>query len=155
MTKNEILKKVQNIEALSHEEMLEIFKLGGLEIPSARLEGYLADPGDKHYLDCGAEALGHFLDGLIIYKRGPSDKKTADDTPVALTNNLILKKVRIAYDLKEADLFAIFHAVDIDITKGELSALFRKEDHKKFRLCPDSILQLFLEGLEICERDML
>ena len=152
MTKNEILKKVQNIEALSHEEMLEIFKLGGLEIPSARLEGYLVEPGDKHYLDCGAEALGHFLDGLIIYKRGPSDKKTADDKPVALTNNLILKKLRIAYDLKEADLFAIFHAVDIDITKGELSALFRKEDHKKFRLCPDSILQLFLEGLEICEK---
>ena len=152
MTKNEILKKLQQIEQLSNEQMLEIFQLGDFTIPKSRVEGYLAEPGEKHYLDCGAEAMGHFLDGLIIYKRGPSDNKPANDQPVPLTNNLILKKLRIAYNLKEADLFAIFHAVEIDITKGELSALFRKEDHKKFRLCPDSILQLFLEGLEICER---
>ncbi len=151
MTKNDILKTIQRIENADNSTMTEIFRLAEAEIPPHRLEGYLADPGDKHYLDCGAQALGSFLDGLIIYKRGPSDKKTADDTPVALTNNLILKKLRIAYDLKEADLFAIFDAVDIDITKGELSSLFRKEDHKKFRLCPDSILQLFLEGLELCE----
>jgi len=152
MTKNEILKKLQQIEQLSNEQVLEIFQLGDFTIPKSRVEGYLAEPGEKHYLDCGAEALGHFLDGLIVYKRGPSDNKSAKNQPVALTNNLILKKLRIAYNLKEADLFAIFQAVEIDITKGELSSLFRKEDHKKFRLCPDSILQLFLEGLEICER---
>ncbi|HHD84127.1 MAG TPA: DUF1456 family protein, partial [Campylobacteraceae bacterium] len=138
---------------LDTEGVLEIFRLGEMALPRARVEGYLAQPGEKHYLDCGAEALGHFLDGLIVYNRGTSDKKPAPDQPVALTNNLILKKLRIAYDLKEADLFAIFHAVDIDITKGELSSLFRKEDHKKFRLCPDTILELFLEGLEICERE--
>jgi len=154
MTKNEILKKVQQIERLDNEQMLQIFRLGDFEIPSERVEGYLAETGDKHYLDCGAEALGHFLDGFIIYKRGPSDKKQNEEKPLALSNNLILKKLRIAYNLKEADLFAIFHAVDIDITKGELSALFRKEDHKKFRFCPDSILELFLEGLEICEREL-
>ncbi len=151
MTKNEILKKIRQIEALDSAKMLEIFRLAAFEIPPRRVEGYLAEPGEKTYLDCGAEALGHFLDGLILYKRGPSGEKSADDAPVPLTNNLILKKLRIAYNLREADLFAIFHTVGIDITKGELSALFRKEDHKKFRLCPDSILQLFLEGLEICE----
>jgi len=155
MTKNDILKKIVQLESLTPEQTLEIFHLGGFDIPLSRVEGYLAEKGDKHFLDCGAEALGHFLDGLIVYKRGPSDKKpTEDDKPVALTNNLILKKLRIAYDLKEADLFAIFHAVDIDITKGELSSLFRKEDHKKFRFCPDSILELFLEGLEICEKEL-
>ncbi len=153
MTKNDILKTVQNIENYDTDQMLEIFRLGELEIPQARLEGYLAEKGEKHYLDCGAEALGHFLDGLIVKKRGPSDKKGAPEQPVRLTNNLILKKLRIAYDLKEADLFAIFSAVDIDITKGELASLFRAEDHKKFRYCPDSILQLFLEGLAICERE--
>jgi uncharacterized protein YehS (DUF1456 family) len=152
MTKNKILQQLQQIEQFDNTKMLEIFRLGEMEIPKERLEGYLAAPEEKHYLDCGAQALGHFLDGLILYKRGPSDKKNSDETPVALTNNLILKKLRIAYDLKEADLFAIFNAVDIEITKGELSSLFRKEDHKKFRFCPDSILELFLEGLKICEQ---
>ena len=152
MTKNEILQKLQQLEGLDTDGVLEIFRLGGFEIPRQRVEGYLAQQEEKHYLDCGAEALGHFLDGLIVFKRGPSDKKPGTDQPVPLTNNLILKKLRIAYNLQEADLFAIFHAVDIEITKGELSSLFRKEEHKKFRLCPDSILELFLEGLEICER---
>jgi len=152
MTKNEILQSIQHIEEFTPEEMAKIFQLADFEIPPHRLRGYLAQPGEKEYLDCGAEALGHFLDGLILYKRGPSDKKPSSEEVVPLTNNLILKKLRIAYDLKEPDLFAIFHAVDIDITKGELNSLFRKEDHKKFRLCPDSILTLFLEGLAICEK---
>ncbi len=149
MTKNRLLKTIQQIEELDSEKMLHIFALATFPIPKERLEGYLCEPDDKHYLDCGAEALGHFLDGLIIYKRGPSDKKASDDTPIRLTNNLILKKLRIAYNLKEADLFAIFDAVDIDITKGELSSLFRNENHKKFRYCPDSILELFMEGLKV------
>ena len=134
--------------------MEEIFRLSEFPVPPQRIEGYLADEDDKNYLDCGAEALGHFLDGLIIYKRGPRDRKSSPGQPVRLSNNLILKKLRIAYDLKEADLFEIFSAVDIDITKGELASLFRAEDHKKFRYCPDSILQLFLEGLEICEKEL-
>jgi uncharacterized protein YehS (DUF1456 family) len=154
MTKNDILKRLQQIEKFDIDQMAEIFALSNFPLPKERIEGYLADMDEKHYLDCGAEALGHFLDGLIIYKRGPSDKKSSTNQPLRLTNNLILKKLRIAYDLKEADLYEIFSAVEIEITKGELASLFRAEDHKKFRYCPDSILQLFLEGLQICEEGL-
>ena len=128
--------------------MQEIFTLAGKQIPLSRIEGYLASHENNNYLACGAEALGHFLDGLILYKRGPSDKKTDNNKPIQLTNNLILKKLRVAYNLKESDLYAIFQTVDIDITKSELSALFRKEEHRKFRYCPDVILEFFLEGLQ-------
>jgi uncharacterized protein YehS (DUF1456 family) len=154
MDTNKILQSCYKILDISKDEMVEVFKLGGYELNIERVHGYLQEKDDKEYLDCGYEALGSFLDGLIIYKRGPSDKKSVSDEDIRLNNNLILKKLRIAYELKEVDLYEIFSAVDIDITKGELNALFRKEGHKNYRACPDSILQLFLDGLEICESEL-
>ena len=154
MTTNEILKKLQSILDADETQMHQIFELSGYTLPLARVHGYLSSEGDKEFLDCGYEALGHFLDGLIIYKRGPSDKKSDSDEVVALDNNLILKKLRIAYELKEVDLYAIFHAVEIDISKSELNALFRKVGHKNYRACPNSILELFLDGLEVCEQEL-
>ncbi len=154
MSTNEILQICFRTLNISEAKMVEIFKLGDFDVNPNTLSGYLKDIEDKEFLDCGYEALGSFLDGLIVYKRGPSDNKSVSDEDIRLNNNLILKKLRIAYELKEVDLYAIFSAVDIDITKGELNALFRKEGHKNFRACPDSILQLFLEGLEICEAEL-
>lgn len=153
MTTNQILKKLQDILKADEATMFDIFALSGYTLTPERVAGYLADKDDKVFLDCGYEALGHFLDGLIIHKRGPSEKKKEEEV-VALDNNLILKKLRIAYELKEVDLYAIFHSVEIDISKSELNSLFRKVGHKNYRACPDSILELFLEGLEICESEI-
>jgi uncharacterized protein YehS (DUF1456 family) len=153
MTNNSILQNLQSILSADEKIMLEIFGLGNFDLNPTTLSGYLKEQGDKEYLDCGSNALGHFLDGLIVYKRGPSDKKSTDEEQ-RLNNNQILKKIRIAYELKEVDLYEIFATVEIDITKSELNSLFRKEDHKNFRACPDSILQLFLEGLKICEDEL-
>ncbi len=150
MNTNEILKACFTLLGMSEGKMVEIFKLGGFIVNPKTLSGYLKQKDDKEFLDCGYEALGSFLDGLIVYKRGESSRKSTDED-IRLNNNLILKKLRIAYELKEVDLYAIFDSVDIDISKGELSSLFRKEGHKNYRACPDSILQLFLEGLIICE----
>ncbi len=154
MTTNQILKKLQAIVGGDEELIYHIFTLSGYELPRERVSGYLSEEGDKAFLDCGYEALGHFIDGLIIYKRGPSDKKGVSEDIVALDNNLILKKLRIAYELKEVDLYAVFHSVEIDISKTELNALFRKVGHKNYRTCPNSILELFLDGLEICEQEV-
>ncbi len=151
MTNNNILISCYKLLGVDETTMVEIFKLGGFEVKPNTLSGYLKDLDDKEFLDCGYAALGAFLDGLIAYKRGENNKKTSNNQEVRLNNNLILKKLRIAYELKEADLYAIFQAVEIDITKSELSSLFRKEGTKNYRSCPDSILKLFLEGLTICE----
>jgi len=66
-----------------------------------------------------------------------------------MTNNLILKKLRIALELKEDDMIEIFHLADFEITKPQLSALFRKEDNKHYKKCGDQILRRFLKGLAI------
>lgn len=69
-----------------------------------------------------------------------------------MTNNDILKKLRIALELKDTDIIAILKLADFDISKPELSALFRKEDHKNYKECGDQLLRRFLNGLIIRNR---
>lgn len=68
---------------------------------------------------------------------------------MGLTNNDILKKLRVAHKFRDTDIIEICALVDFKITKGELGALFRKEDHPKYMECGDQFLRNFLNGLVI------
>ncbi len=69
-----------------------------------------------------------------------------------MLNNTILKKLRVALELKDTDIIDILKLSDFEITKSQLSALFRKEDHKNYIECQDQILRRFLNGLIIKNR---
>ncbi len=66
-----------------------------------------------------------------------------------MTNNDILKKLRVALQLRDDEIVKILELVDFRISKSELGALFRKEDHPKYMECGDQILRNFLNGLVI------
>lgn len=66
-----------------------------------------------------------------------------------MTNNDILKKLRVALKLRDDDIVAILMLVDFRISTSELGAFFRKEDHPKYMECGDQILRNFLNGLVI------
>ncbi len=66
-----------------------------------------------------------------------------------MTNNDILKKLRVALKLRDDDIVAILMLVDFRISTSELGAFFRKEDHPKYVECGDQILRNFLNGLVI------
>ena len=66
-----------------------------------------------------------------------------------LTNNDILKKLRVAHKLRNEDIIDILKLADFDISKGALGDLFRKEDHPGFEEAGDQILRKFLDGLII------
>lgn len=66
-----------------------------------------------------------------------------------MTNNDILKKLRVALQLKDTDIIEILKLADFNITKAQVSALFRKEDHKNYIECQNQILRKFLNGLII------
>ena len=68
---------------------------------------------------------------------------------MGLTNNDILKKLRVAHKLRDTDIVHICSLVDFKVSKSELGALFRKEDHEKYMECGDQILRNFLNGLII------
>jgi len=64
-----------------------------------------------------------------------------------MTNNDILKKLRVALRLRDDDILEILELVDFKVSKSELGALFRNEDHPNYRECGDQILRNFLNGL--------
>ncbi|MFQ3182740.1 MAG: hypothetical protein ACJA17_000678 [Polaribacter sp.] len=68
---------------------------------------------------------------------------------MGLTNNDIFKKLRVAHKLRDTDIVEICALVDFKVSKGELGALFRNEDHDKYVECGDQILRNFLNGLVI------
>ena len=66
-----------------------------------------------------------------------------------MTNNDIFKKLRVAHKLRDTDIIEILALVDFRVTKSELSAFFRREDHPNYVECGDQILRNFLNGLII------
>lgn len=69
-----------------------------------------------------------------------------------MTNNDILKKLRVALKLRDEDIIEILMLVDFKVTKSEVNALFRTEDHPNFKECGDQLLRNFLNGLIIYKR---
>ncbi len=145
---NEILYRIKKALNLSREKMLEAYRLEEYNMDVLRLNALLKRRLDKGFELCSYEELGVFLDGLVTLKRGPSPKKPDNDAVVELTNNLILKKLRIALELKEAETEIIFGLAEVELSKQQLASLFRKEGHKNFKACSDELLMAFLEGLD-------
>jgi len=138
---------------LSNEEMLKAYELEAYTMTPEHLEAIMKRRHAEDFEPCSYEELGVFLDGLITLKRDPSPKKKSETDPfeeeaVPLTNNLILKKLRIALELKEPEMEIIFGLADVELSKQELKSLFRKEDHKNFKACSDALLMAFVEGLD-------
>ena len=69
-----------------------------------------------------------------------------------LSNNDILKKLRVALSLHNEDIIHILSLVDFKITKGALGDLFRNEDHPGYVEAGDQVLRNFLNGLIIYKR---
>ncbi|MFY7811181.1 MAG: DUF1456 family protein [Flavobacterium sp.] len=69
-----------------------------------------------------------------------------------MTNNDILKKLRVALQLRNDQIVEILALVDFRASRAEIDNLFRAEDHEKYVLCGDQILRNFLNGLIIYKR---
>ncbi|MBC7937291.1 MAG: DUF1456 family protein [Rhizobacter sp.] len=72
-----------------------------------------------------------------------------------MSNNDILKKLRVALQLRNDDIIEILKLVDFEITKGALGDLFRNEDQPGYVEAGDQVLRNFLNGLIIYKRGQL
>lgn len=151
MINNDILRQLRYALNIDDSTMIEIFKLADHEIERTNLTGLLKKEDEEGFVNCGDAVLGYFLDGLILHKRGRKENKPGETriSDSRLTNNAILKKLRIALELKEDDMLLILKLAEVDMSKSELTALFRKEGHKNYKECGDQFLRKFLKGLSI------
>lgn len=148
MSNNDILKSIRFTFDFNDFVMIEIFGLGGLEVTREEVSNWLKKEEDEEFKPIYDKPLASFLNGLIILKRGKKD----DKIPVAeksLNNNLVLRKLKIALNLKDEDMLEIFALRQFRISKHELSALFRNPSQHQYRECKDQILRNFLMGMQL------
>ena len=154
MTNNDFLRRLRYALNLKDNVMVQIFKKGNIVLTREDVIDYLKKDIDEGFKKLNNNDLIAFLDGLIIQKRG----KREDGTPIPQVkvtknnlNNILLRKLRIALSFKSYDMIKIFKLGGVEISEGELSALFRSEDHKNYKECGDKYIRVFLKGLtEYC-----
>ncbi|MEA3465992.1 MAG: DUF1456 family protein [Thermodesulfobacteriota bacterium] len=154
MTNNDILRRFRYAVDLSDAAVLEIFSLVDVAITPQQLTNFFRREGELDYQELSPEMMYYFLDGLILFTRGKKEEKPGN-TPkqqMSLNNNLILKKIRIALELREDDMLELFDKAQFTISRSELSALFRKKGHKNYKDCGDQLLRNFLKGLTLHNR---
>ena len=150
MTNNDFLRRLRYALNIKDNIMVQIFKKGNIIVTREDVIDYLKKDIDEGFKKLNNNDLIAFLDGLIIQKRG----KKEDGTPVPQIkvtknnlNNVLLRKLRIALSFKSYDMIKIFKLGGVEISEGELSALFRSEDHKNYKECGDKYIRVFLKGL--------
>ena len=152
MNNNDVLRRIRYALDISNPGMIDIFKLSGCTLEQPTLLKLLKKEEEEEFISCSNPLLSFFLDGLIIHRRGRRDSGELPKPDASLNNNAILKKLRIALDLKEDDMLALMKLAGVIISKTELSALFRNKGHKHFKECGDQFLRNFLQGLTVRHR---
>lgn len=152
MDNNDILRRTRYALDLNDLKMIEIFSLGGIKATREEVSQWLKKDIDPDYVALPGFQLSAFLNGLITDKRG----KKEGPQPIPekqLNNNIILRKFKIALNLKDEDILELLKLADLQISKHELSAFFRKPGQEQYRECKDQVLRNFLRGMQLKYRE--
>lgn len=154
MINNDVLRSIRYALDLGDTKVVAIIKLAERDVEPSDITGFLKKEEEEGFVECGDDILISFLDGLIIHRRGKMEPRPEPDKKPErrLTNNAILKKLRVAFELKEEELHKTLELAGFGVSKPELSALFRMKGHKNYRACGDQLLRNFLKGLVIRQR---
>ena len=145
MKNNDIIKRLRFILSMNDTAIFDVFSLAGCEEKRSYIRCWFLKEEHPEFKSCPDKYLMAFLDGLIVKKRGALKKTTQDNL---LNNNLILKKLKIIFKLNSDDIINILSLESYEVSNHELSAFFRRPEHKNYRLCKDQIIRKFLNGLQ-------
>ncbi|HHH50448.1 MAG TPA: DUF1456 family protein [Saprospiraceae bacterium] len=148
MNSNDILRRLRYTFDFDDDKMIKLFAMADYEVTRTEVCNWLKREDDPDFQKLHDKKFATFLNGFINYKRGKRD----GPQPIPekrLTNNMILRKLKIALNLKDTDMIEILNLVDMRVSKHELSAFFRKPSQSQYRECHDQILRNFLQGLQI------
>ncbi|QUG42926.1 DUF1456 family protein [Psychrobacillus sp. INOP01] len=166
MENNDILIRLRYALDIKNKDMVEIFKLGGVEVTKEEVLKILTKSKedsddeevveDENHMKCNNKMLESFLNGLITHKRGKQDPKPGQATnqePVEQhkdhVNNMLLKKLKVALQLTTEDMLEVLDDGGIIVSKGELGAILRKPGHRNYKECGDNFARKFLKGLAV------
>jgi uncharacterized protein YehS (DUF1456 family) len=149
MIHNDILRRLRFALKINDGAAIDIFKLANYEMETNYLQCIMKREEEQDFIRCRDKILALFLDGLIIKRRGKQEgvepKVLKGDERIS--NNEILRKIKIAMSYRDDDMIEILKYANFRVSKGELSALFRKQDHRSYKPCGDQLLRNFLQGM--------
>lgn len=146
MNNNDIIRSIRYTFNFGDDKMMELFDKAGMKVDRTLVCQWLKRDDDPDFKQIFDFQLATFLNGFIIEKRGPKD----DVLPMPekkLTNNIILRKLKIALSLKDEDIIELLQLSDFRLGKAELSAFFRNPTQSQYRECKDQIMRVFLQGV--------
>jgi len=145
MNNKELFANIVKTLHISQDEVTKILKLGNVTDE---------DIITNAFKECDNETLEGFLNGFIIYKRGPKEEQPGMTKKVPLSiqlkenmNNVIFKKLKIAFSLTNDDIVEIFENGNVRLSKNDLTAYLRKEGHKHYRILEEQYLKVFMKGV--------
>lgn len=151
MNNTERLMRLSDALGFEALDIVEVFELGHIEMSEEAVHKLLLGQNETPF---EYETLEAFLNGLIVFNRGEQPLKPGQqkrqpmmvEDPRSI-NNVMLKKLKIAFSLSSEEMLELFKVVEISISKDKLSSLFRKEGHKSYKYCRDVYVIGFLKAL--------
>ena len=147
MTNNDVLRRIRYTFNIRDEKMVTIFAHAKCKVSVEQVQNWLKKDDDSDMVDIIDVELASFLNGFIIEKRGKREGEQPKPEQT-LTKNLMLMKLKIALQLQNDDIVELLAKAGFTIGKSELTAFFRKPDHKNYRHCKSQFLRNFLQGLQ-------
>lgn len=147
MNNNDILRRIRYVFDIDDSDMITTFGEADLTVTRAQISDWLKKDDDPDYQICSDVQMAAFLNGLIIRKRGKQDGPPRAPEK-RLNNNIVFMKLKIAMNLKADEVIELVNHDNLNISKHELSAFFRKPGHRHYRECKDQVLRHFLKGMQ-------
>lgn len=162
MDNNEFNRRIRYALRLDDAETVRLIQLGGQWVSLEQAASFRCKDDEPDYIACPDEVLLALLDGLVLDRRGPPPERTAEPDPgkarakttkeavgtvSAVSNNLVLKQLRIALALRSDDIYSLMVAGGGKVGKTEVGAFFRSPEARNYRRCGDQAVRWFLSGL--------
>lgn len=147
MLSNDILRSARYILKSNNNDLVRILALAEVETTPANIASWITKEDEEGFVRCPDIILSSFLNGLIYDKRGKDESAPVLSPERRVNNNIVLKKLRIAFSLKSDDVLAIMTEQKFRVSMPEITAMMRAPDHKNYRECGDQFMRYFLRGL--------
>lgn len=148
MKANDCLRRLRYILDMDETKMVAVFAQADQKVTRERITGWLKKDDDPAFEECRDRMFAAFLNGLVNERRGKREG-TQPEPENTLNNNIVFRKLKIAFNLQAGEILELLSAEGMHISKHELSAFFRRPEHKHYRDCKDQVLRNFLTGLQV------
>jgi uncharacterized protein YehS (DUF1456 family) len=150
MTNNDALRGLRYALNIRDGQVVDLIREAGIPVTLEQVVSYLKTEEEPGYAPCPDEVMARFLNGMVLHKRGRDESRPMPPIELPVTNNLVLKKIRVAFELKDTDLIALIEKSGLlKISKSELGSFFRSRDHRNYRECGDQYLRNVLKALSL------